>query len=152
MSDVVNIGLPFFDNIGKQVRNKPFFNGYLADWKGAANRFLPFQIVESLGAGMSQFDLVNTETGVSVSYLTYFNSKVLVSLVDGEYYYTHLGLVDVSVADGRYYFYAKNASSSREWWSEEFVMCDGIEEENSFLLISKTDYLLIGGTDRLYIR
>ena len=151
MTEFLDIGLPFFDDINKQVSKQGYFNTHLIDWRSADNRFLPFQIEDSLGAGLSQFDLVNTETGASVSYLTYFNSNVVVTLVDGEYYYTHQGLIDVSVTNGRYYFYAKNASSSREWWSEEFVMCGNITEEINYLLISTDDYLLIGGTDRLLI-
>lgn len=151
MIEFLDIGLPFFDDINKQVSKHEYFNNHIVDWKGAKNRFLPFQITDTLGAGLSQFDLVNSETGSSVSYLSYFNANVITTLVDGVYYYTHQGLVDVSVGNGRYYFYAKNASSSKEWWSEEFVMCDGINEEDDYLLISTDDYLLIGGTDRLLI-
>ncbi len=150
MEEIIT-GLPFFDSIDKQVSKQPYFNAYIANWISADNRFLPFQIVDDSIAGLSQFDLVNSVTGASTSFLTYFNSNVLVTLVDGDYYYTHQGLVDVSVSGGRYYFYAKNASSSKEWWSEEFVMCGEIEETTDYLLISKTDYLLIGGTDRLII-
>ena len=151
MSDVVNIGLPFFDSINKQVRMKPFFMGYLAQWKGSANRILPFQLNVGATSGIVSFDLINSVTGTTTDYLAYFTANTLLTEVDLEYYYTHLSLVDVTVTNGRYYFHAIGAGGG-EWWSEEFVMCDGVEEESAYLLIDDADYLLIGTTDRLYIR
>jgi len=151
MSEIVNIGLPFFDNIGKQVSKKPFFDTYLMDWKGSANRILPFQINVGVTSGMTSFDLINSNTGTTTDYLAYFTANTLLTEVESEYYYTHLSLVDVSITNGRYYFHAVGAGGG-EWWSEEFVMCDGIEEISSYLLIDDADYLLIGATDRLYIR
>jgi len=147
---IIEIGLPFFDDINKQVSKKSYFNSYIMDWKSAGNRFLPFQFNAGVTSGIVSFDLVNSETGTTVDYLSHFTTNMISTEIEGDYYYTYLGLVDVSVATGRYYFHVVGAGG-REWWSEEFVMCGDIEEEYEYLLISTTDYLLLDSTDKLKI-
>lgn len=148
--DVIDTGLPFFDDINKQLRYKPFFNSHIAEWRSASNRILPFQLNTGSASGMATFSLINSNTGATTDYLAYFNANTTVSVVGSEYIYSHLGLVDVVVSSGRYYFYAL-ATGGREYWSEEFIMCSGVTETTDYLLISKVDYLLIGGTDKLII-
>jgi len=148
----LDIGLPFFDDINKQLSKKPYFNSHIVNWLSAGNRFPPFQIKDLSGSGMLNFDLINSVTGATVSYLSYFTANTTINLLGSStYYYSHLGLEDVTVANGRYYFYAKNVSSTKEWWSEEFIMCDNIEEQPDYLLISSTDILLVDSTDKLRI-
>lgn len=150
-ANYINIGLPFFDDINKQVSKKPFFTNYLVEWLSASNRFLPFQVNVGEMSGVKDFDLINSVTGETIDYIDYFNDNVIETEVDGEYYYTHLGIVDVNVANGRYYFYL-NGGGGQEWWSEEFIMCDGgAEEEYEYLLVSVDDYLLLDSTDKLKI-
>ena len=148
--DVIDSGLPFFDDINKQLRNKPFFNSHMVEWRSASNRILPFQLNTGSVSGMGTFSLINSISGVTVDYLAYFTANTTVALVDGEYIYSHLGLNDVVIASGRYYFYGL-ATGGREFWSEEFLVCSGVTETVDYLLISKTDYLLISGTDKLII-
>lgn len=149
----IEIGLPFFDNINKQIRNKPYYNSSIKQWLSAFNRFPDFQISISEASipTMSVFSLINVDTGVVSDQLVYFNANVI--NIDRDvlgYYWTHMGLTDVTVDEGRYYFYAKNADDI-EWWSEVFVMCGNITKSIDYLLLDETDYLLIGGTDRLII-
>ena len=147
----IETGLPFFDNINKQVSKSPYHNSHIKDWLSADNRFLPFQIsLGSSASGILTFNLVNSITGAITDYKAYFIANTTVELVDGEYIYSHLGLTDVTVSGGRYYFYAVSVAG-RKWWSEEFVMCGDITKDTDYLLISVSDYLLIGGTDKLII-
>lgn len=147
----IEIGLPFFDNIDKQASKSPYYNSHIKEWLSANNRFLPFQIsLGSSSSGILTFNLVNSITGSVTDYKAYFIANTIVDLVDGEYVYSHLGLTDVTVSNGRYYFYAVSVSG-RKWWSEEFVMCSNLTEETDYLLISPNDYLLIDGTDKLII-
>ena len=147
----IEIGLPFFDNINKQVSKSPYYNSHIKDWLSADNRFLPFQIsLGSSASGILTFNLVNSITGAITDYKAYFIANTTEKLVNGEYIYSHLGLKDVVVSGGRYYFYAVSVAG-RKWWSEEFVMCGDITKDTDYLLISVSDYLLIGGTDKLII-
>ncbi len=148
--EFLDIGLPFFDDIGKQVSKQPYFHSYLADWISADNRLPNFQINAGAVSGITHFVLINSKTLAETDYLAYFNANTIETLHYGEYYYTHLGLTDVVIPNGRYYFYAFG-TGGRIWWSEEFVVCGNIEEEHCYLKISTDDYLLIGGTDRLKI-
>ena len=147
---VVEIGLPFYDVIEKQLNKKVYFNSHLTDWLTKENRLPPFQFYNTDSSGIGDFDLVNFETGASISLLTYFNTNVAENVVDGKYYYTHVGRVDIALSVGRFYLYARNVSRSMEWWSEVFTVCEGSENTDR-LLISNTDYLLLDGTDRLLI-
>lgn len=149
----IEIGLPFFDNINKQIRNKPYYNSSIREWLTASNRFPNFQISISEASipTMSVFSLINADTGDTSDQLVYFNANVI--NIDRDvlgYYWTHMGLTDVVVDEGRYYFYAKNADDI-EWWSEVFVMCGNITKSTDYLLLDNTDYLLIGSTDKLII-
>ncbi len=149
----IEIGLPFFDNINKQIVNKPYYNSSIKKWLSPQHRLPNFQfaITEADTPTVTTFNLVNLNTGVSTSYLTYFSANVIVvdRDLDG-YYFTHMGLEDVTVDEGDYYFYAENADGIK-WWSEVFTMCGRVAETTDYLLISKDDYLLIGGTDKLII-
>ncbi len=146
----IDIGLPFYDDINKQVRYNPAFVSHSVSWRSSENRFLPFQLNTGSASGMDTFELVSSVTLATTDFLAYFNANTTVNLISSEYIYSHLGNTDVVVANGRYYFHAI-ATGGREYWSEEFVMCSGITESDDFLLISHSDYLLIGGTDRLII-
>jgi|18_taG_2_1085343.scaffolds.fasta_scaffold14426_3 hypothetical protein len=146
----IDIGLPFFDDINKQVKNQTYFASHSVSWISSDNRFLPFQVNSAGVSGMATFELVNSVTATTTNFLAHFNANTIETLVDGEYIYTYYGNVDVVVANGRYYFHAVS-TGGREWWSEEFVMRGDITESDDFLLISKDDYLLIGGTDKLII-
>jgi len=151
----IEIGLPFFDNINKQMRYSPYFNSHIKDWLSADNRFLPFQIcLDTSSSGLVSFDLINSITGATTDYLTYFGANTTQTDLDPtgthNYYITHLGLADVVVSGGRYYFYAVGVNG-RKWWSEEFTMCGDITTDTDYLLISKDDYLLISATDKLII-
>jgi len=148
--DTIEIGLPFFDNINKQMRYSPYYNSHIKSWLSADNRILPFQISSGTVDGIATFNLINSITGVVTDYKAYFDANTIETLVDGEYYYTHLGLKDVVVSGGRYYFYAVG-TGGRKWWSEEFVMCGDIIAEIDYLLISASDYLLISAADKLII-
>jgi len=149
---LVETGLPFYDDINKQVVRKPYYNSSIREWLTPSNRFPTFQFrISNISiANIVTFNLINYHTGASTSYLTYFNSDV--SVVDtGDYtYFTHLGLTDVVVPEGKYYFYAQGVDGE-EWWSEVFIICDNITKSSDYLLLDSSDYLLIGGTDKLLI-
>jgi hypothetical protein len=150
---LIETGLPFFDNINKQVSKQTYFKAYFSDWLSASNRLPPFQFMDSSGAGMITFSLINSDTLVETDLLSYFSSNVVLTTIDlsnSIYNWSHLGVADVSISNGRYYFYAKSISGY-EYWSEEFVVCGNVEESNDYLLISNSDYLLIGATDKLKI-
>ena len=146
----IDIGLPFFDDINKQLRYRPYFSAYLSNWLSADNRIPSFQFNVGTTIGIDTFDLVNSETGATTDYLGYATAWVDVTVLGTEYVYTHIGVTDVSVSNGRYYFHVVG-TGGKEFWSEEFVMCGQIEESSDYLLLTSTDYLLIGGTDRLKI-
>jgi len=151
----IETGLPFFDNINKQGRFKPYFNAYLKEWLTPSNRLPPFQFMGQVdNLPMIEFKLINIGTGAIADYLTYFNTNVTVVSLDITNRYLHLGNIDVPVIDeGRYYLYAKTTLDGNdvEWWSDVFTIC-GITGEIGYLKVSETDYLLIASGDKLITR
>ena len=150
----IETGVPFFDNINNQTRNKPYYNSSIKEWLTEYNRFPSFQFAIPSGVAitMVSFDLMDADTDTVVSdQMSYFLSNaILTDRGDDGKYYTHMGKSDVVIDEGRYYFYAENITGIK-WWSEVFVMCGNITATTDFLLISNSDYLLIGGTDKLII-
>ena len=159
----IEIGLPFFDSINKQSRNKTYFAGYLRDWLVASDRFPPFQFMGQVDSDpMQVFNLVNVETGTATDYLDYFNANVTIVDIDISNRYLHLGngtIKDTAnpslPANGRYYFYAKTQidGADIEWWSEVFLICsDMASGEVEYLKISESDYLLTdSGSSKIII-
>ena len=150
--NAVEAGLPFFDNINKQVRNKPYYSASLRNWLAPSNRFPSFQFrLTNLDiATLVTFDLINVDTGVSTSYLTHFNTYLDVTDTGDYTYFTYMGLEDVTVSEGKYYFYVE-AVDGEEWWSEVFTICGDISVETDYLLLGSGDYLLLDGSDKLKI-
>lgn len=148
----VEIGLPFYNTIDEQLCNKPYFNTYLKNWLCPIDRLPPFQFYGyQESGGITTFDLINKDTGATTSYLTYFTTNAVVENVgDINKYYLHYGNVEVSLTQGRYYFYAAN-NEGEKWYSEVFTVCDSLVSNSDKLKISDTDYLLISSTDKLLI-
>lgn len=146
----IDIGLPFFDRIGKQLSRRSYFNSHMTNWLSADNRFPNFQFNAGDPSGFVSFDLVNSETGATTDFLAHFNSNCIETIIDGDYVYTYMGLVDVSVANGRYYFHVVT-NGSGSFYSEEFTMCGSITTSDDYLLLDATDYLLLDATDKLKI-
>lgn len=146
----IEIGLPFYDDINKQTRNKTYFNTFITEWICENNRLPPFQIGDSEGSpAISAFNLVNEQTGATTDLLAHFNANTVeVEAFDYEKYYIYYGTVDISLSSGRYYLYATNGD--REWFSEVFVV-KNITVGGDKLLINSVDYLLINATDNLLI-
>jgi len=118
----VETGLPFFTDIQKQARYRSYFNTYLQEWICPKNRLPALQFYGSDGASsFTNFDLIDADTGATVSYLTHWNANHTTATVDIEKYYMYAGTYAVTLTPGRYYLYAKDDLNS-EWWSEVFTV------------------------------
>lgn len=121
---IAEAGLPLFDDINKQTRNKPYYNANFKEWICPVNRYPSFQF-NATSAAIYASNLVNIDTGVEVSIKTHLDANYVVTIWrDGIIYnHTYSGDVEVSpvTASGRYYIYIKD-DNDYEWWSEVFTI------------------------------
>lgn len=132
--NVLEIGLPFFDDINKQCRNKPYFTSYLAEWISIKDRFPSFQFFVPIDdLTITDFDLINVDTGVATSYLTHFLAEATSHNGDIRKWWLYDGDTALSVtpANGRYYFYVKSTDGI-EKYSEVFLMTSETMTEISY--------------------
>ena len=160
----VEIGLPIYDDINKQLRYKLYFQSHIRAWYTPVDRLPAFQFYRPIDAsnpidstnGSAEFVLVNSRTLVESDLLAYFTSAQVVTTYDlSEYYKYNAALVINGLSEGRYYL--RIGDGIYTWYSEEFELCDidGISDvapsTGDYLLINATEYLLINATDKLYI-
>ncbi len=121
----VETGLPFFDDINKQARNKPYFNAYLKEWICPKNRLLPFQFAVLVDdATITDFLLHSADTdGVVDNLLTHFLDNATSVARDVTKYWIYNGTFSISLTAGRYYLYAKS-TDGEEKWSEVFTVTE----------------------------
>ncbi len=116
----VEVGVPFFNDINKQNRNKSYYNALPVEWVSPENRIPSFQFQSAVDDGaITEFDIINLDADTTTDYLTYFDANVTIDSLVLAKVFSHLGDVEEVLTIGRSYMYAKNAQGV-EWWSEVF--------------------------------
>ena len=161
----VEIGLPIYDDIKKQLRYRPYFYNRITEWYTPVNRLPAFQFYRktdtanpiSTANSNAVFVLVNSVTGVETDMLAHFTSaQILTTYTEHEYYkYNSATSVSPYMSDGLYYL--KISDGVLTWYSEEFYVCStiGIDPvappSGDNLLSATSSYFLINATDKISI-
>ncbi len=162
---VVEIGLPIYLDINKQLRYRPYFNSHMVIWYTPVSRLPAFQFFRQTDASnpidttnaSAEFVLVNSVTLAETDLLAHFTTAQNVTTYDGTEYYKYNAseALPSDMAEGRYYL--RIADGRFVWYSEEFMACSipNIDEvtppSGNYMLRNDTEYVLRNATDKVLI-